>query len=453
MEIKEYSKQIIRLFGVDIPVHPNTPQEDPVTPPESSSTPPAAVSSPISTVLSLYNNQEKHVPDHESLVPSAAAAGSGLSSDEVLAKSPAKKTAAPAAPLEEFPEFDIIDYYPMMMVCGDFRPVIFFSSPEEVGCSSRGGPPPIINYDVGATSDPKADNKSSSDLLIIRNPIPDDVVSRKPQSKKRVSGTATYTHDVSPLLKKKAKVISNEIVLYSPKPLQSFHPSMNRHHDVSPNNRRSEEMKKVKGKLIITDQENVSEPAPVRKKRTIRRRDKTLFVRGESSSSSSSSIPDTVLPLEEIPGMIETIESHNGSKPVFLYHKKLETSDVSDHLNRLNINTPEILMSLLRDEERIAVTETRIGVQCIGIDRGGRSFNLHLGKWPSLQMIVINKQWGRIVNANNAVKGDWVEIWGYRVNGSNELRLVINFRKQEEIDQRMIAAAAASTSSSSSSTN
>ncbi|XP_012849605.1 PREDICTED: uncharacterized protein LOC105969398 [Erythranthe guttata] len=439
MEIKEYSKQIIRLFGVDISVHPNTPQEDPVTPPESSSSPtPAAVSSPISTVLSLYNNQEKHVPD-QSLVPAAAAAGSRPSSDKVPAKSPAKKTAAPAAP-EEFREFDIIDYYPMM-ACGDFRPVIFFTAPEEVGCSSR-----------GATSDPKADNKSSSDLLIIRSPSPDDVVSRKPQSKKRVSGTATYTHDVSPLLKKKAKVISNEIVLYSPKPLQSFPPSMNRHHDVSPNhNGRWEEKKKVKGKLIITDEENVSEPAPVRKiKRTIRRRDKTLFIRGESSSSS---IPDTVLPLEEIPGMIETIESHNGSKPVFLYHKKLETSDVWDHLNRLNINTPEILMSLLRDEERIAVTETRIGVQCIGIDKGGRSFNLHLGKWPSLQMIVINKQWGRIVNANNAVKGDWVEIWGYRVNGSDELRLAINFRKQEEIDQRMIAAAAASTSSSSSSTN
>ncbi|KAL8062120.1 hypothetical protein ABFX02_02G125200 [Erythranthe guttata] len=447
MENKEYSKQIIRLFGVDISVHPNTPQEDPAAPPESSSTPtPPAVSSPISTVLSLDNNQEKHVPDHESLVPSAAAAGSGLSSDEVPAKSPAKKTAAPAAP-EEFREFNIIDYYPMM-ACGDFRPVIFFTAPEEVGCSSRGGPPPIINYEVGATSDP---NKSSSDLLIIRSPSPDDVVSRKHQAKKRVSGSATYTHDVSPLLKKKAKVISNEIVIYSPKPLQSFPPSMNRHHDVSPNyNGRSEEKKKMKGKLIITDEENVSEPAPVRKKRTIRRRDKTLFIRGESSSSS---IPDTVLPLEEIPGMIETIESHNGSKPVFLYHKKLETSDVSDHLNRLNINTPEILMSLLRDEERIAVTETRKGVQCIGIDKGGRSFNLHLGKWPSLQMIVINKQWGRIVNTNNAVKGDWVEIWGYRVNGSNELRLVINFRKQEEIDQRMIAAAAASTSSSSSSTN
>ncbi|KAL8062142.1 hypothetical protein ABFX02_02G127200 [Erythranthe guttata] len=453
MEMKEYSEKTIRLFGVDIPVHPNTPQEDHQVvgnhsdSPSESSTTPSAAGSP-NTVLSLGNNQEKHVPD-QSLVLSTAA-GSRPSSDEVPAKSPAKKTAAPGP--KEFREFDIIDYYPMM-ACGDFRPVIFFSAPEEVGCSSRGGPPPIINYDVGATSDPKADNKSSSDLLIIRNPSPDDVVSRKPQSKKRVSGSATYTHDVNPLVKKKAKVISNEIVLYTPKPLQSFPPSMNRHHDVSPNyNGRSEEMKKVKGKLIITDQENVSEPAPVRKNRTIRRRDKTLFIRGESSSSSSS-IPDTVLPLEEIPGMIETIESHNGSKPVFLYHKKLETSDVSDHLNRLSINTPEILMSLLRDEERIAVTETRIGVQCIGIDKSGRSFNLHLGKWPSLQMIVINKQWGRIVNANNAVKGDWVEIWGYRVNGSDELRLVINFRKQEEIDQRMIAAAAAAASTSTSSSS
>ncbi|KAL7120686.1 hypothetical protein ACP275_02G137300 [Erythranthe tilingii] len=443
MEMKEYFKQTIRLFGVDIPVHPNTPQEDPVTPPESS-TPPSAGSSPISTVSSHDNNQEKHVPD-QSLVP---AAGSRPSCDEVPAKSPAKKTAADRAP-EEFREFDIIDYYPMM-ACRDFRPVIFFTAPEEVGCSSRGGPPPIINDVVGATSDPKADNKSSSDLLIIRNPSPDDVVSRKPQAKKRVSST-TYTHDVSPSEKKKAKLISNEIVLYNPKPLQSFPPSMNRHHDISPNyNGRSEEKKKMKGKLIIPHEENVSEPAPVRKKRTIKRRDKTLFILGESSSSS---IPDTVLPLEEIPGMIETIESHNGSKPVFLYHKKLETSDVWDHLNRLSINTPEILMSILREEERIAVTETRKGVQCIGIDKGGRSFNLHLGKWPSLQMIVINKQWGRIVNANNAVKGDWVEIWGYRVNGSDELRLVINFRKQEEIDQRMNAAAvdAASTSTSSSS--
>ncbi|KAL8062141.1 hypothetical protein ABFX02_02G127100 [Erythranthe guttata] len=251
MEIKEYSKKTIRLFEVDIPVHPNTPQEDPATPPESSSTPPAAVSSPISTVSSDDNNQEKHVPD-QSLVP--AAAGSCPSSDEVPAKSTAKKKAI---------------------------------------------------------------------------------------------------------------------------------------------------------RLFGVD-----------------------------------------IPVEEIPGVIETMESHNGSKPVFLYHKKLEASDVWDHLNRLSINTPEILMSFLRDEERIAVTETRKGIQCIGIDKEGRSFNLNLGRWPILQMIVINKQWSRIVNANNAVKGDWVEIWGYRVNGSDELRLVINFRKQDEIDQRMNAA-----SSSSSSTN
>ncbi|KAL7120773.1 hypothetical protein ACP275_02G143100 [Erythranthe tilingii] len=142
---------------------------------------------------------------------------------------------------------------------------------------------------------------------------------------------------------------------------------------------------------------------------------------------------NVIIPLEQIPGLLQKIESHNGSKPVFLYKKKLEVSDVRDRLNRLFISGSKVnLMGFLTDEERTAVdADDRKGLEFVGIDKNGEFYNLRLVKWSSIKITVINKEWMKIIRANNAHEGDSVELWGYRRNNNNEFCLVLNFRKSE----------------------
>ncbi|EYU26807.1 hypothetical protein MIMGU_mgv1a023506mg, partial [Erythranthe guttata] len=142
---------------------------------------------------------------------------------------------------------------------------------------------------------------------------------------------------------------------------------------------------------------------------------------------------NVIIPLEEIPGLLQKIESHDGSKPVFLYKKKLEVSDVRDRLNRLFISGCKAnLMGFLTEEERTAVdADDRKGLEFVGIDKNGKFYNLHLVRWSSVKITVINKEWMKIIRANDAHEGDSVELWGYRRNNNNEFCLVLNFRKSE----------------------
>ncbi|KAL7120772.1 hypothetical protein ACP275_02G143000 [Erythranthe tilingii] len=148
---------------------------------------------------------------------------------------------------------------------------------------------------------------------------------------------------------------------------------------------------------------------------------------------------NVIIPLEEFPGLLQKIESHNGSKPVFLYKKKLEVSDVRDRLNRLFISGCKAnLMGFLTDEERTAVdADDRKGLEFVGIDKNGEFYNLRLVKWSSVKITVINKEWMKIIRANDAHEGDSVELWGYRRNNNNEFCLVLNFRKSENINNEV----------------
>ncbi|KAH6755117.1 hypothetical protein C2S53_017891 [Perilla frutescens var. hirtella] len=51
-----------------------------------------------------------------------------------------------------------------------------------------------------------------------------------------------------------------------------------------------------------------------------------------------------LIPIEKIEGLFQAIQSRNGSRPVFLYRKKLEDSDVKRNLNRLFVTRRERLM-------------------------------------------------------------------------------------------------------------
>ncbi|KAL6505918.1 hypothetical protein OROHE_023297 [Orobanche hederae] len=134
--------------------------------------------------------------------------------------------------------------------------------------------------------------------------------------------------------------------------------------------------------------------------------------------------PNTPLELVQLTGSL--------IRPVFLYMKKLEDSDVRKDQNRLFVNEREKLAGFLTEEERISafgkkdekITKPE-GIDLVGIDRMGREYKLHLTKWGSLDKPVFNKEWYKIVDANGAKRGDCVHLWGYRKD--DKFRLVVEF--------------------------
>ncbi|KAL6543939.1 hypothetical protein OROGR_010436 [Orobanche gracilis] len=137
--------------------------------------------------------------------------------------------------------------------------------------------------------------------------------------------------------------------------------------------------------------------------------------------------PEPITPPPELVQLIGPL-----IRPVFLYMKKLEESDVRKDQNRLFVNEREKLVEFLTEEERISAfgkKDEKIakpeGVDLIGMDRMGREYKLHLTKWGSLDKLVFNKEWYKIVDANGAKRGDCVHLWGYRKD--DKFRLVVEF--------------------------
>ncbi|KAL6579411.1 hypothetical protein OROMI_009627 [Orobanche minor] len=137
--------------------------------------------------------------------------------------------------------------------------------------------------------------------------------------------------------------------------------------------------------------------------------------------------PEPITPPPEVVQLIGSL-----IRPVFLYMKKLEESDVRKDQNRLFINEREKLVEFLTEEERISAFGKKDekmrkpeGVGLIGIDRMGREYKLQLIKWGSLDKLVFNKEWYKIVDANGAKRGDCVHLWGYRKD--DKFRLVVQF--------------------------
>ncbi|EYU27065.1 hypothetical protein MIMGU_mgv1a008472mg [Erythranthe guttata] len=221
-------------------------------------------------------------------------------------------------------------------------------------------------------------------------------------------------------------------------PLQSF-PPMN-HQEVGP----TSPVNGRKNKKAKPDDEKKS---AAEKKSPVARKSKRKTSIGNEE--------EAAVPLEEIPG---SSSSNNTRRPVFLYRKKLEESDVNPGLNRLMVNREEKMLEFLTEEERKDVLTPRDqkekprGLELTGLDQNGKLYKLCYKLWASLNKTAINKQWNKLIAQHNAKKGDWVEVWGYRVinnehENENGPRFVINFRKNDPniLDDR---AAAGSSSSS-----
>ncbi|KAL1544595.1 B3 domain-containing protein-like protein [Salvia divinorum] len=117
-------------------------------------------------------------------------------------------------------------------------------------------------------------------------------------------------------------------------------------------------------------------------------------------------------------GLLLAIESRGGSRqpPVFLFKKKLEKSDIGTHHNRLMVTMREKVMEFLTKEEAAAVEDGGLGI--VGVDDIGNVYHeLMLKKWASLDMMVVNsRDWNKLVSNNKPIKGDVLEVWGYREN-------------------------------------
>ncbi|KAL0395819.1 UNVERIFIED_CONTAM: hypothetical protein Scaly_0030300 [Sesamum calycinum] len=216
--------------------------------------------------------------------------------------------------------------------------------------------------------------------------------------------------------------------VYNPVPLQWYNPSMALESGLQFGGNRPDENPltlnlgvarsndEKRGKQLKRKQNNVA--ADEKKRKPVKRR-----------RSADQELEPEIPLLEEIPRrLLETIQMSNGTNPVFLYHKKLQHSDVRADQNRLFLTRCEKLMEFLTEEERNIVNDRKEGLEVFAVDSHDQRefYKLHLANWPSLTMTVINSDWKKMVKKSNASTGDWVVIWGYRRNG--RLHFAVNFR-------------------------
>ncbi|KAK6124209.1 hypothetical protein DH2020_042045 [Rehmannia glutinosa] len=128
---------------------------------------------------------------------------------------------------------------------------------------------------------------------------------------------------------------------------------------------------------------------------------------------------------------MEIFDGANAARSVFLYRKKLLESDVRQDHNRLFIRKSEELMYFLNEEELISLSFINKGVDFIVVDNHTPSkfYKLRLKKWATVKMLILTKDWNKLVLDNRVQKGDWVELSGYRQNG--QPHLVVKFSKSE----------------------
>ncbi|KAL3650600.1 hypothetical protein CASFOL_007003 [Castilleja foliolosa] len=127
----------------------------------------------------------------------------------------------------------------------------------------------------------------------------------------------------------------------------------------------------------------------------------------------------------------------DGVESVFLYRKKLEKTDVEKHQDKLLVTKKENLMDeFLTKEECQTLMMRREGgltskIDVVGVDKTGRELEMLISRWGAdkVMKIVLNRNWYRMVEANGAKAGHWVDLWGYRrrVDGNNKICVAFNF--------------------------
>ena len=112
----------------------------------------------------------------------------------------------------------------------------------------------------------------------------------------------------------------------------------------------------------------------------------------------SSSLPLPLVPLP-FPLVVHTIHDMEGKNLHFVTRKIFERSDIATDQNKIFISKSEVLWGFLSNGEKTLV-EGRKGLRVIVVDSRGWKYSIKLKKWKSLNQIVLNGGWRKVVEDN-----------------------------------------------------
>ena len=172
---------------------------------------------------------------------------------------------------------------------------------------------------------------------------------------------------------------------------------------------------------------------PKETKRGKKRRSTMIFGRDLVPERRRSAIKKTRTSSQPLPpapfpfSLLQMIHNMEGRDQVFVTRKILERSDVDAGQNRFFVPKSEVLWAVLSEEEKREV-EGRRGVEVMVLDPRGRKYTMRLKKWVSLNKVVLNSGWRKLVEDNGLkAEVDCVEIWSFRAD--SKLCFALNVKR------------------------
>ncbi|KAL0459907.1 UNVERIFIED_CONTAM: hypothetical protein Slati_0617900 [Sesamum latifolium] len=213
----------------------------------------------------------------------------------------------------------------------------------------------------------------------------------------------------------------DRVRVYNPVPLQSFHPSMALDPSLQFGGNRPDENPYEEDALSLSLGVSRTNDLKKRGKQSKRKQNNVAAERkpAKRRRSADQELEPAIPSLEEIPRLLEKIQLSNGTNPVFLYRKSLQHSDVRADQNRLFLTKCEKLMEYLTEEERNTAIERKEGLEVFAVDSHERKFyKLHLAKWPSLTMMVLNSDWKKLVKRTTRAQRTGLKFGAIEETGS-----------------------------------
>ena len=140
---------------------------------------------------------------------------------------------------------------------------------------------------------------------------------------------------------------------------------------------------------------------------------------------------DEIPPLSQLPCAI--LHTNRGMKErgrVLVMRKTLTRSDVSVHQSRLFIINSKVLWSqLLEEEQKKVKAKEHVEVEVVD-PKGGRT-RMKLRRWQSLNILVLNSGWVKLVKVNKLeAKVHRIELWTFRMG--DKLCFDLNVERQRQ---------------------
>ncbi|KAK4339391.1 hypothetical protein RND71_040853 [Anisodus tanguticus] len=131
------------------------------------------------------------------------------------------------------------------------------------------------------------------------------------------------------------------------------------------------------------------------------------------------------------PNMCRAIRFVGGSRPVYIGRKNAEYSDINPNLARFFIPATYINKLLpdlsVLEREKIESIDDDKGLKVTVMDPQSNFHAMNFTRWKSLDRLVFNRGWNKLVLANGLKNGDTVDLWHFRT--PSQLCFAINIIK------------------------